>query len=65
MEGSYQGLDQSVDGNNCIFCRSRVEESILPIELSDRLDDLKALVYLTNQLKDEANNLLEVKKCIL
>ena len=47
----------------CQFCKTCVTfDSLLPIELSDRLNDLNALQALTNELKIETMELVEVRE---
>lgn len=47
----------------CKFCKKSGRENLLPVELSDRLNDLNALRLLTYELKNETMNTIEVRLC--
>lgn len=46
----------------CHFCKTSVtRNNLFPVELSDRLNDLNALLALTDELKCETIELVEVR----
>jgi hypothetical protein len=56
-------MENTAMSNNCIcrFCQKSVMwDSLLPAEISDRLNDLSALRLLTGELKEETQELIEV-----
>lgn len=56
----------SLSDGNCQFCRTCVScDSIFPVELSDRLNDLNALQALTNELKSETIELVERNSVVM
>ena len=49
--------------DSCHFCRNPVAcDSLLPVELLDRQNDLNALLALTEQLKSETIELVQVRR---
>lgn len=61
MDHSSTELGHSAGNCCCQFCRNEVAwDSFLTVELSDRLNDLSALNELTNDLKNEAAEYIEV-----
>ena len=59
-------MENATLANNCVchFCQKSVMwDSLLPAEMSDRLNDLNALRLLTSELKEETQELVEVINC--
>ena len=51
----------ATSSSSCHFCKNPVAcDSHLPVELSDRQNDLNALLALTEQLKNETIELVQV-----
>lgn len=55
-------MEYAASSSDCVckFCKKSGRENLLPVELSDRLNDLNALRSLTCELKNETMNIIEV-----